>query len=115
MPARPNRVDENQHEQQAGRDQQAPDVQVRGIETCDHEDRTDIIDDGQSSEKYLHRQGHALAEIVMTPRTNAISVAIGMPQPCWRFAGIRVEVDDGGHDHAADRRDNGQCGLVHSL
>ena len=67
-----------------------------------------------ATRKVISALGTRLANNTSAPTANAISVAIGMPQP--RAASrtlIECKIDQRRHHHAADRCNDRQCGLAH--
>ena len=66
----------------SGGDEQRVVVDAVGVEDRDHEDRADVVDDGEREEEQLQRRRDTrLPSRLSTPTANAMSVAIGMPQP----------------------------------
>ena len=66
------------HEQ---REEQRRAVQLVGVEQRDHQHRAEVVDDRERQQKHLQPSGTRSPSSASTPSANAMSVAIGTPQP----------------------------------
>ena len=55
--------------------------QRAGVEDGDHDDRADVVGDGQGEQEDLRRDRHPPPESVTMPTAKAMSVAMGIAQP----------------------------------
>ena len=87
-------------------------MELAGVEDSDDDDRTDVVDDGRRGQEdaQLHRDARARSSR-SSAIANAVSVAIGTPQPCAHGpAGMTSAYISRRHDHAAERGRDRQRG-----
>ena len=81
------------------------------IEECDHEDRSDVIDDGERQQEQAAAEWHPGSEQGHHPEGEG-NVGGHRDAPAIHRSGApgEGEVDEGRYHHSAQRGESGECG-----
>ena len=91
------------------RDAQPDETHPVGVEDRDHDDATDVVDDGEREDEDAHAErDRGCPTRVTTPTAKAMSVATGTPKPSTAPPRLISEVDQRRDEHAAECRERRQ-------
>ena len=106
-------VHHDQRDEACGCQSQGDTRQFAGVEQCNHDDRTQVVDDCQGHQEQLERHGNTLAQQSQhTQRKGNVGGHRDSPAAeCVRVVLVDEPIDQRWHHHAANRRCTGQHDL----